>query len=186
MLDQLNWMAIEAGQDELSRILELMGRMFRIGLSNGNSFITIADELLHINCYLEIQQLRWGEGLEYSIEASSALQTLYIPKLTLQPFVENSIVHGFNKQRSGYVSIKMEQSGDKLQIIIEDNGSGLKQPEERPHNRHTGGYGVRNVRERIDGYFGAGYGIVLEDREEGGTRVLITLPLLAEPPASKD
>lgn len=186
MLDQLNWMAIEAGQDELSRILELMGRMFRIGLSNGDSLITIADELMHINCYLEIQQLRWGEGLEYSIEASADLQSLYIPKLTLQPFVENSIVHGFNKQRSGLVSIVMEKSGDKLQIRIEDNGSGLKQPEEKPQNRHTGGYGIRNVRERIDGYFGAGYGIVLEEREEGGTRVRITLPLLTEHPAGNE
>ncbi|WP_342566444.1 sensor histidine kinase [Paenibacillus sp. FSL R7-0345] len=186
MLDQLNWMAIEAGQDELSRILELMGRMFRIGLSNGNSFITIADELMHINCYLEIQQLRWGEGLEYSIEASTDIQTLYIPKLTLQPFVENSIVHGFNKQRSGLVTIVMGKSGDKLQIRIEDNGSGLKQPEEKPQNRHTGGYGIRNVRERIDGYFGAGYGIVLEDRKEGGSRVRITLPLLTEPPGGNE
>ncbi|MGG4147464.1 sensor histidine kinase [Paenibacillus algorifonticola] len=186
MLDQLNWMAIEARQNELSRILELMGRMFRIGLSNGNSFIPIADELLHINCYLEIQQLRWGEGLEYSIEASPELQTLYIPKLTLQPFVENSIVHGFNKQRSGYVSIAMERVGHTVRIVIDDNGSGLKQSEDRPHNRHTGGYGIRNVRERIAGYFGASYGIVLGEREEGGTRVEITLPLLIEPPSKND
>ncbi|MEK5237467.1 sensor histidine kinase [Paenibacillus sp. FSL L8-0470] len=186
MLDQLNWMAIEAGQDELSRILELMGRMFRIGLSNGNSFITIADELLHIECYLEIQQLRWGEGLEYRIEAASELQELYIPKLTLQPFVENSIVHGFNKQKSGYVSIVMERMGDALHIVIEDNGAGLKQPEDRSHNRHTGGYGIRNVRERISGYFGESYGIALGEREEGGTRVEITLPLMTDPLTKKD
>ncbi|AIQ70199.1 sensor histidine kinase [Paenibacillus graminis] len=186
MLDQLNWMAIEAGQDELSRILELMGRMFRIGLSNGNSFITIADELLHIECYLEIQQLRWGEGLEYRIEAASGLQELYIPKLTLQPFVENSIVHGFNKQRSGYVSIVMERLDDTLHIVIDDNGAGLKQPDHSSHKRHTGGYGIRNVRERITGYFGESYGITLSEREEGGTRVEIMLPLLPEPPAGKD
>lgn len=186
MLDQLNWMAIEAGQDELSRILELMGRMFRIGLSNGDSFITIADELLHIKCYLEIQQLRWGEGLEFRIEAPSGLQDLYIPKLTLQPFVENSIVHGFNKQRTGCVTIRMERLADVLHIVIEDNGSGLKQPEDRRHNRHTGGYGIRNVRERIAGYFGEAYGITLSEREEGGTRVEITLPLLTEPPTKRD
>lgn len=186
MLDQLNWMAIEAGQNELSRILELMGRMFRIGLSNGNSFIKIADELLHIKCYLEIQQLRWGEGLEYRIEAASGLHELYIPKLTLQPFVENSIVHGFNKQSSGFVSIVMEKSGDALHIVIEDNGAGLKQPEEGPHKRVTGGYGIRNVRERVAGYFGERYGITLSEREEGGTRVDLMLPLLTEPPAQQD
>lgn len=186
MLDQLNWMAIEAGQDELSRILELMGRMFRIGLSNGNSFITVADELLHIKCYLEIQQLRWGDGLEYRITAASQLEGLFIPKLTLQPFVENSIVHGFNKQRNGYVSIVMERMGETLLIVIEDNGAGLKQAEDKSHNRHTGGYGIRNVRERISGYFGESYGITLAEREEGGTRVEITLPLLTEPPTKTD
>lgn len=186
MLDQLNWMAIEAGQNELSRILELMGRMFRIGLSNGNSFITIADELLHIECYLEIQQLRWGDGLEYRIMAAPELQELYIPKLTLQPFVENSIVHGFNKQGSGFISIVMERTGDALQIVIDDNGAGLKQPDHSPHKRHTGGYGIRNVRERVAGYFGDSYGITLREREEGGTRVEIMLPLLTEPPTRKD
>ncbi|GJM83725.1 hypothetical protein HMSSN139_62210 [Paenibacillus sp. HMSSN-139] len=105
MLDQLNWMAIEAGQDELSRILELMGRMFRIGLSNGNSFITIGEELEHIHCYLEIQQLRWQAGgggeLDYAIDAPLSVQELFIPKLTLQPFVENAIVHGFNGRPEG-------------------------------------------------------------------------------------
>jgi len=182
MLDQLNWMAIEAGQGELSRILELMGRMFRIGLSNGNSFITIADELLHIQCYLEIQQIRWGDGLEYRIEAAPELLALYVPKLTLQPFVENSIVHGFNKQRGGHVSIVLDRAGDDLRIIIDDNGAGLKQPEDRAHKRHTGGYGIRNVRERISGYFGERYGVTLGERNEGGTRVEIRLPLLLEPP----
>lgn len=185
MLDQLNWMAIEAGQDELSRILELMGRMFRIGLSNGASFIKVSEELEHIGCYLEIQQLRWGEGLEYRIEVEPELQKLYLPKLTLQPFVENSIVHGFNKQRSGQVVIRMAKADEALQIIIEDNGAGLKQPQERPRKRHTGGYGIHNVRERIAGYFGTGYGITLMEREEGGTRVEISLPLLPEAPAQK-
>ncbi|MEK4044346.1 sensor histidine kinase [Paenibacillus sp. FSL H8-0048] len=183
MLDQLNWMAIEAGQDELSRILELMGQMFRIGLSNGASFIMVSEELQHIQCYLEIQQLRWGDGLEYAIDVEPGLQEAYLPKLTLQPFVENSIVHGFNKQRSGHVSISFTKVEETLQIRIDDNGAGLKQPEVRPPGRHTGGYGIRNVRERIAGYFGNDYGVTLKEREEGGTRVEIVLPLLTEAPA---
>lgn len=185
MLDQLNWMAIDAGQEELSRILELMGQMFRIGLSNGASFIKLSEELLHIRCYLEIQQLRWGGGLEYKIEAAPELQDVYIPKLTLQPFVENSIVHGFNKQSSGVVSVYIGRAEEALQIIIDDNGAGLKQPEERPRNRHTGGYGIRNVRERIAGYFGNDYGVTLKEREEGGTRVEVSLPLLTEAPGQR-
>lgn len=188
MLDQLNWMAIEAGQNELSRILELMGRMFRIGLSNGDSFITIGEELEHIRCYLEIQQLRWlsggGEALQYEIEAPASVQELFIPKLTLQPFVENAIVHGFNARTRGHISIRLEEKEEKLQITIEDDGIGLKQAIDRKHKRRTGGYGIRNVKERIAGYFEGAYGVELSEREEGGTRVVITLPLLQEPPVS--
>ncbi|WP_159886742.1 cache domain-containing sensor histidine kinase [Paenibacillus puerhi] len=185
MLDQLNWMAIEAGHDELSRILELMGRMFRIGLSNGDSFITIEKELEHIECYLEIQQLRWGSGLTYSIDVPADMRELYIPKLTLQPFVENSIVHGFNARLTGNVHIRMNRMENLLQIIIDDDGIGLQQGAENKKKRHTGGYGIRNVKERIAGYFRDIYGVELSEREEGGTRVEITLPLLTEPPVNE-
>lgn len=185
MLDQLNWMAIEAGQNELSRILELMGQMFRIGLSNGDSFITVEKELEHITCYLEIQQLRWGKGLDYSIEAPPEVMELYIPKLTLQPFVENSIVHGFNARLTGNVQIRINRLEETLQLVLLDDGIGLKQGAENPKKRHTGGYGLRNVKERITGYFGDGYGVALTEREEGGTRAEILLPLLAEPPVKE-
>lgn len=185
MLDQLNWMAIEAGQDELSRILELMGRMFRIGLSNGDSFITIEKELEHIRCYMEIQQLRWGNGLNYIVDVPDNLLQLYIPKLTLQPFLENSIVHGFNTRLMGNSKIQMMQVENLLQIIITDDGVGLQQVVENKMKRHTGGYGLRNVRERIAGYFGKNYGIKLFEREEGGTQVEISLPVLTSPPINE-
>lgn len=185
MLDQLNWMAIEAGQDELSRILELMGRMFRIGLSNGASFITIGEELEHIRCYLEIQQLRWGDGLQYEIDVPAELHNLYIPKLTLQPFVENSIVHGFNTRLDGQIRIQMTDHAKLLQIVIDDNGIGLRQAVDQKKKRRTGGYGIRNVRERISGYFGDYYGVTITEREEGGTRVSIILPLLNDPPSNE-
>lgn len=186
MLDQLNWMAIEAGQDELSRILELMGRMFRIGLSKGDSFITVNEELEHIRCYLEIQQLRWQAGgggeLTYDIHVPFALQELFIPKLTLQPFIENAIVHGFNARSEGHVAVALEDRPEQIRIVIEDNGSGLKPSAHLRPKRRTGGYGIRNVKERIAGYFEGAYGVELTEREEGGARVVITLPRLLEPP----
>ncbi|MBD0383629.1 cache domain-containing sensor histidine kinase [Paenibacillus sedimenti] len=184
-LDQLNWMAIEAGQDEISRILELMGRMFRIGLSNGASFITIGEELMHMESYLQIQQLRWRTGLDYTIEVSTDIRELFIPKLTLQPFVENAVVHGFNARSHGHIRIRMDEKDDGVQIIIDDDGIGLQQAVDKKRNRHTGGYGIRNVRERIAGYYGDSYGIKLTEREKGGTRVTINLPRLTEPPVNE-
>ena len=182
MLDQLNWMAIEAGQDELSRILELMGKMFRIGLSNGASFIGVEEELEHIECYLEIQQLRWGRGLDCTIEAEESIRDCLLPKLTLQPFVENAIVHGFNARDEGHIHIRLTGREGRLQIVIDDNGNGLSKAAERRHHLRTGGYGIRNVRERLTAYFGENQSITLDEREEGGTRVCIAMPLLTEAP----
>lgn len=176
-LDQLNWMAITSGQERMSRILELMGRMFRIGLSHGESFITIDDELKHVECYMEIQQLRWEEGLTYSIEASEEVRTMFVPKMSLQPFVENSIMHGFHGRLRGHIDIRIERVGDgSLRITIEDDGVGLLTEAERPAARHTGGYGVRNVKERYAAYFGERASVELSNREAGGTIVVMKLP----------
>lgn len=185
-LDQLNWMAIAAGQDEISRILELMGRMFRIGLSNGESFITIGEEITHVECYLEIQQMRWGGAIEYAVDAPPEIRQLYIPKMTLQPFVENSIVHGFNGRSGGSIRIRIELDHDNVRVTIDDDGNGLQSEPQRERKRHTGGYGVRNVKERIAGYFGPGYGVTLSEREEGGTRVVIILPRMTKRPAPQE
>ncbi|MBN2983060.1 sensor histidine kinase [Cohnella algarum] len=181
-LDQLNWMAIESGQAEMSRILELMGRMFRIGLSNGESFITVADELEHIGYYLEIQRLRLGEGLSYRIEADEGTRKLYMPKMVLQPFVENAVVHGFHASGEGTIGIRIRPSGERLRIEIEDNGIGLRGDPDALKKRKTGGYGVRNVRERIRTHFGDSYGAELSNRPEGGTKAVVELPLLRERP----
>ncbi|NOU92828.1 HAMP domain-containing protein [Paenibacillus sp. LMG 31456] len=179
-LDQLNWMAIDAGHERMSEVLELMGRMFRIGLSNGESLITLEQELEHTECYLQIQQLRWGDGLLYSITTvDETLKTLYIPKLTLQPFVENAVVHGFHRREYGCIRISIEQDALGLYIRIIDDGVGLKPDWNRQPRRSTGGYGIRNVRERIEAYFGSPFGITIEPVSGGsGTQVTLRIPRL--------
>jgi len=180
-LDQLNWMAIEAEQDRISQVLELMGRMFRIGLSNGERMITVADELAHLDCYLQIQQIRWGDRLDFTISAPSHLQELYVPKLTLQPFVENAVMHGFYGRDNGHIAIAVQESFGDLLFTIADDGVGL-QPEalaKRPARR-TGGYGIRNVRERLQAYFGLPYGIDIQSHPGKGTRVTIRIPYIRD------
>jgi two-component system sensor histidine kinase YesM len=183
-LDQLNWMAIEAGQDRMSQVLELMGRMFRIGLSNGESFITLQDELLHIECYLEIQRLKWGDALRYRIDGGERFANAYIPKLTLQPFVENAVLHGLHGRREGSIHIGLEDTGEILTIRITDDGVGLPPDWQASKRRKTGGYGIRNVMERIEAYFGFPYGIRMAALPEGkGTEVMIRIPILIERPS---
>lgn len=177
-LDQLNWIAIDSGQTKISTIVSLMGKMFRIGLSNGETVIPIRDELTHVECYLQIQKIRWGERLTYSIDTEEELKDLYISRLTIQPFVENAFIHGFHGRRAGEVHITLKRKDNELEIIISDNGVGLKPEWDIPKPRKTGGYGVRNVMDRIAAYFGEPYGVTMRDREEGGTEVVLLLPVL--------
>ncbi|WP_435924189.1 sensor histidine kinase [Paenibacillus sp. DYY-L-2] len=178
-LDQLNWMAIAEGQEKMSRILELMGRMFRIGLSHGKSFITLEEELTHVKCYLEIQQIRWEDGLDYEVQASQDVLGLCIPKMTLQPFVENSVIHGFNGRRNGRILIKVGEQDDHVRIMIMDDGNGLGQRDKENHRR-KGGYGIRNVTERFSAYFNDDFAIAIENGDPQGAVVSIVFPRLEE------
>ncbi|MGG3468560.1 sensor histidine kinase [Neobacillus pocheonensis] len=179
-LDQVNWMAIEAGQEQISRVLELMGKMFRIGLSNGESMIRIEEEIVHLECYMEIQQIRWGEGLTFTIEIPNHVKEYYIPKLTLQPFVENALMHGFHGRSAGSINIVAYEIEDELLFTISDNGVGIRADAEMNKKRKTGGYGMRNVRERMESYFGYPYGIEVDSEEGKGTTISIRIPKLRE------
>ncbi|WP_284645091.1 sensor histidine kinase [Paenibacillus silviterrae] len=186
-LNQLSWMAISAGQDNMSRILELMGRMFRISLSNGESFITVQEEIMHIESYLEIQQLRLENGLHYSIQVEDALNMLYVPKMTLQPFVENSVIHGLYSRSSGCIDITFTSNNDALQIMICDDGVGLTPEAQKPKKHHIGGgYGIRNVKDRLNAYFGDKSGVIVSPREGGGTIVTIQMPKMGKRPNGGD
>ncbi|WP_163883158.1 cache domain-containing sensor histidine kinase [Paenibacillus favisporus] len=182
-LDQLNWMALEAGQEEISRVLELMGQMFRIGLSGGESLIPMQDELLHVECYLKIQQFKRGQDLDWEIDCPEDLRQLLIPKLTLQPFVENAIVHGFHGRSHGRIVLNAAQEDRGIRIRIRDDGVGLRDDWKTRRRHPTGGYGIRNVTERIQVFFGPPFGVSLRNRTGGsGTEAEIYLPKLTQQP----
>ena len=179
-LDQLNWMAIQSEQHHISHILSLMGKMFRIVLSNGETMITVRDEITHIECYLQIQQIRTNHRFTYELDVADEVRDLYLPKLTLQPFVENAFMHGFNNRKDGHLQVAVRTAEDALLIRIIDNGVGIQDNWESAGRKKSGGYGIRNVRERIHAFFGPSYGCQLSRRPEGGTEVSIRLPLVHE------
>lgn len=179
-LDQLNWMAIKDRNEPISRVLELIGRMLRIGLSDGRAMIPLMDEIELIECYMQIQQIRLGEQIRYSIDLPQYLQTCFIPKMTLQPFVENCIRHGFHGRKHGNIAITCESVGSKLQITIEDDGRGLSSEMSRLTSKAKGGYGIRNVKERFSAYFGTQEGISIRNRSAGGTIVTLYMPMIEE------
>lgn len=174
-LDQLNWMAIDSGQEKISEVLSLMGKMFRIGLSNGEKIISIEDEITHVECYLKIQQIRWGYRLSVEISVDQDIKAFYIPRLTLQPFVENAIIHGFHGRKTGAIRISVHKQNQDIKIEIRDNGVGIRSDWKAPKKK-TGGYGLCNVFKRMRAYFSPPYGVDISGIDGEGTRVIILLP----------
>ncbi|WNS43712.1 sensor histidine kinase [Paenibacillus sp. MMS20-IR301] len=181
-LDQVNWMAIEASQPQISSMLAHLGQFFRLALSNSDSLVPLSEELAHIESYLQFQKIRWEEGLDYRLRIEEECRNLFVPKIILQPFVENAFIHGFHGKRQASLSIaaSVQAEGQLLQITVTDNGRQLQENWQEKRSA-KGGYGLRNVRERITALFGEAYGFTLGNSPQGGTQAVILLPLVYTP-----
>ncbi|WP_162341757.1 sensor histidine kinase [Paenibacillus paridis] len=178
-LDQINWMAIEANQPKISEVLELVGKMFRIGLSNGDTIVTVREELAYIGSYLQIQQIRMEPfKLDVAIEVPPELESYAMPKVLLQPIVENAVMHGFHGRESGAVHIRVVEHKEGIAFVVQDNGNGFqpKQDHWPQHQKTIGGYGIRNVEERIEALFGVPYGIQVASEPGEGAAVTVLIP----------
>ncbi|MBM0066920.1 sensor histidine kinase [Bacillus gibsonii] len=169
-LDQLNWMAIERNQDEMSKVIELIGKMLRIGLSEGKSLIPIKDELAHVQYYLKIQQYRLHNSLTYEFKLSKDAEPYFIPKFTLQPLIENAIIHGFHRREQGKIRVTITVEEKRVNIRVTDNGCGFETKMMKKR-----GYGIENVDKRIKAYFGEGYGVIIRSKRNLGTTVSINV-----------
>lgn len=177
-LDQVNWMAIEASQPKISKMLSHLGQFLRGALTEGNSLVPLPEEVAHIESYLAFQKIRWDDRLDYRFELADEAKELYVPKILLQPFVENAFIHGFHGKREALLVIEARVERDCLQLRIADNGRQLRPDWADNRGTAKGGYGLRNVRDRIHAMFGPGYGFTLENSPEGGTQAIIRLPRL--------
>lgn len=178
-LDMMNWHAIESGSKEISRMLVLLGKMLRIGLSSGATFIPVKRELEHLRCYVELQNIRHKQTIRFRISVPEALNGYYTPKLIIQPFVENALIHGLHSREDGEVTITGWEDERSLYFAVEDNGVGMNTDGGDPVREHNG---IRNVHERMQLYFGKSYGVRIDSRINAGTKVVVSLPKLSEPP----
>ncbi|OAS16064.1 cache domain-containing sensor histidine kinase [Paenibacillus oryzisoli] len=175
-LDQINWTAIEAGQNKISSMLAQVASMFRLALSNTNSLVAVTEEVAHIEHYLKFQQVRWEDKMSYIITVDESCKNLLMPKIFLQPFVENAFMHGFHGASEAEIGVDIYRDESNLYVTIMDNGKGLSANwQNKPRKR--GGYGLRNVKERLDALFGNQYSLQMSNREQGGVQVDIRFPL---------
>lgn len=184
-LDAIVWLA-EAGEQK--RVVSMVGSLsdfFRTSLNQGKDIIPIREELQHVRSYLEIQQVRYQDILQYEICVPEELDIYLIPKITIQPLVENALYHGIkNKRGAGKIVICGQKNEDSFIIQIKDNGIGISRERleevqngiEQKSLAENAIYGLYNVNERIRLNFGEKYGISIESVYGEGTVVNILLP----------
>lgn len=178
-LDSIIWMSVANKNEEVIEMTSALAKLFRISISKGAELITIGDEVEHVNSYLTIQKIRYGETVNFEISVDEDLKKYKVLKLVLQPMVENAIYHGLkSKLGKGNILISVTEEDDIILLKVKDNGIGIK-PEDLANIYEVDskkGVGVRNVNERIKLYFGDEYGLFFESEVDLGTTVTIKLP----------
>ncbi len=194
-LDSIIWMAEGREYDKVITMTSALGRLLRLSISHGDELVTVANEIEHVTNYLRIQQMRYADRLDYSIEVDQEVRRLTTLKVILQPLVENAIYHGLrNQYEGGRIRIRAYADTD-LVFTVTDNGVGMAQEYadallaangdgRQPEAQNGRGVGVRNVRDRIQLYFGVEYGLRFYSEPDEGTTVEVRQPLLhSEEPA---
>jgi two-component system, sensor histidine kinase YesM len=187
-LESINMLAITKENLDVSDMVTALGKLLRYTIDNSSKVVRLQDELSFIQSYISIQQVRMGKLLKYSEDIEQSLFQVLIPKLILQPLVENSIVHGISNQ-GGSVHIKVSNVKSKLHIELSDNGKGvstetlkkLKQSLKNIHNTSSdqhNGIALSNINERIQLLYGKQFGINIESELTKGFLVKMVLPII--------
>lgn len=193
-LDTIVWLIESNEPDEAVTMVVTLSDFFREILSKGKEFISIKEEEKHISSYLQIQEMRYRDILEYDIQLDQVIYKYQILKLTLQPVVENALYHGIKYKRAkGCIHIHGEKEGDIIRLTVRDDGVGMDEDEleqlrqqiEKPCQETEKGFGLANVNERIHMYFGPEYGMKIQSQKGKGTTVEIVIPAILEAPVEK-
>ncbi len=181
--DTIIWLAEDHQDRQVVEMITSLSNFFRTTLSRGEDVISLKEEEVHVRSYLEIQQARYRDILEYEIIIPDMLSHCKVPKLTLQPLVENALYHGIKKRRSmGRITVQAEACDGHLCLTVSDNGVGIEaavlaELNEAISDGSRFGYGLTNVQERIQLYYGEAYGLEIRSEYDVGTRVIVHLPL---------
>jgi two-component system sensor histidine kinase YesM len=188
-LDTIVWLAEAGRQKDVVATVGSLSDFFRSSLHQGKDIITIEEETVHFTCYLKIQQVRYQDIMEYEINIPELLGKCLIPRITLQPIIENALYHGIKNKRGGgkiFVGGRVEEG--MCVLVVEDNGIGIREERlqeiiEGIHSKRRNTkdcYGLYNVNERIQLKFGEEYGIRIQSVYGEGTKVEVWLPFSDE------
>lgn len=180
-LDTIVWL-IEGGMtNDAVEMISSLSIFFRTSLSKGNDIIPLSEEKRHTLSYLEIQQFRYRDILEFEIAIPDELGKIQVPKLSIQPLAENALYHGIKNRRGmGKITITGREDTDAIVLTVSDNGQGmtperLHEVQEAIRTGERAGFGLAAVAERIALYYGEGYGMTISSEEGKGTTVELRL-----------
>lgn len=182
-LESIYWKSSLEGNQESAEMIKELSKLMKISLSRGRELITLSEELEHIKAYIKLHEHRYEYGFQVVWEIDPDVLDILIPKITLQPLIENAIIHGVkNMGEDGEIRILASGDAQTVHIRIQDNGyrevdyEAIAKLLYEDHPDHNLGYGIRNVQQRIRLHFGEPYGIKYSKRESKGTEVEMILP----------
>jgi len=185
-LDSIIWMGEMNRSDDVVRMTSALSKLFRISISKGKEIISIKDEIHHVTSYLTIQEMRYKDKFNYTIDIDEEIMHCKTLKITLQPLVENSIYHGVKSvDYEGLIEITGRRVDDNIILKVSDNGKGMNKEElDAILNTNTSktrqGTGVMNVHERVRLYFGDSYGLEFNSIEGIGTEITVKIPYMED------
>lgn len=176
-LEMINWMAQKDEIDNIQNVVQAMSKFYRLTLSRGHDIVTIGDEIRMCDAYMDIQKRRYRGKILYQVEIDEDINRYLIPKITLQPFLENAIIHGINEKEDarGAVTLNGWIEDGRITLSVTDDGTGMQ--EEDKDKPHTGShYGMGNIAQRLELFFGEKIPIQVESSLGIGTCVIINIP----------
>lgn len=182
-LETIRMRSLMKKEEETARIIHSMAKIFRKSLAWGKDWVTIRDELDLVACFLDIQKYRFGDKLDYRIEADESVLGLMIPKMTLQPLVENASIHGIEKlKEGGLIRVAVGKTAEGLVCTVSDNGAGIPPDRlasilnELEHSEDIGeSVGIKNVYYRLKLYYKDEVGFEVSSQEGAGTTFRIVV-----------
>jgi len=180
-LSFINWKAVDLRADDISYMVTTLSKFYRTALNNGESLISVRDELENIKSYIDIVLITSQFGFDVVYNVDEEAERYWMINLLLQPLVENAVKHGVKKKAAGErgeIRIAVRVTGDTLQFAVSDNGPGMKEDKAAAIvGLQSEGYGLRSVNERIKLFFGDEYGITVRSVIGEGTEMTVTIPL---------
>lgn len=179
-LDMINWMAQRDERDNIQQVVYALSDYYKLILNKGEDFVSVRDEVRLSEIYMEIQRKRFRNRIQLVTDIAEETLDCLIPKITLQPLVENAILHGITEKPGGTGVIMLYGSIEqgRLRIAVEDDGVGFKSASDETRRHRGSGYGVKNIEKRLALFFGQPTDLNFRTPESGGTCVYFDVPIV--------